>query len=177
MTITRRDRDLGTAYAMTPPAARTEFTSTGGSSPTGAAAPSLAHGWSFGGCQKHPQENSGTREDLILFRNRLRPAIHQHDGLDTQGKIRNVAVQRVRSICNRDDGAMFSPLPKPPADAASCSQSAARAIRAPHPVGFHPGPILAIAGCFGQSASEPFSFTMAGGSAGRPESARRLATT
>jgi hypothetical protein len=35
MTITQRDRDLGTGYAMKPPASRTELTSVGRGTPMG----------------------------------------------------------------------------------------------------------------------------------------------
>src|ERR1700748_483128 len=72
MTITQRDRDLGTAYALKPPSRRTELTSCGRATPMGEL---LRRYWHPVGLVTDatdvPRKLRILGEDLILFRDRL----------------------------------------------------------------------------------------------------------
>ena len=72
MTITQRDRELGTAYAMKPPTSRTELTSVGRGTPMGEL---LRRYWHPVGLVSDandiPRKVRVLGEDLILFRYRL----------------------------------------------------------------------------------------------------------
>jgi phenylpropionate dioxygenase-like ring-hydroxylating dioxygenase large terminal subunit len=72
MNITQRDRDLGTAYAMRPPATRTELTAVGRGTPMGEL---LRRYWHPVGLVTDatdiPRKVRVLSEDLILFRDRL----------------------------------------------------------------------------------------------------------
>ena len=71
MTITRQDRDLGTAYAMKPSTSRTELTAVGRGTPMGEL---LRRYWHPVGLAKDANETPRPvrvlGEDLILFRDK-----------------------------------------------------------------------------------------------------------
>ena len=71
MTITQRDRDLGTAYAMKPSSTRTELTSVGRGTPMGELLRRYWHPVGLSGdATDIPRKVRALGEDLILFRDR-----------------------------------------------------------------------------------------------------------
>ncbi|WLA52195.1 Rieske 2Fe-2S domain-containing protein [Bradyrhizobium elkanii] len=71
MTITQRDRDLGTAYAMKPSSTRTELTSVGRGTPMGELLRRYWHPVGLtGDATDIPRKVRALGEDLILFRDR-----------------------------------------------------------------------------------------------------------
>jgi nitrite reductase/ring-hydroxylating ferredoxin subunit len=71
MTVTQRDRDLGTAYALRPPASRTELTEVGRGTPMGELLRRYWHPIGLvGDATAIPRKVRALGEDLILFRDK-----------------------------------------------------------------------------------------------------------
>ena len=133
MNVTQRDRDLGTAYALKPPATRTELTSVARFTPMGEL---LRRYWHPVGLsrrrQRYAAEVRALGEDLILFRDRQRPGRAscsplRHRGATLYyGKVEEAASAAATTAGNSTSKAIASNSPASPRAAVHAKKCASR---------------------------------------------------